>query len=137
MESLVKKDIKAFYGLFNEGPVVWIGVYKEKSQNSRVQKDSSLKSKDFKVGDYKTFYKNLFDANVEEKFYNIVIEEDGYIATVAFDYSFWRNGKKGNWGKESWGLIKTNGQWKITSVIYSIENESVEKEPSRQNPINK
>ncbi len=131
MECLIKKDAERFYRLFNEDPVVWVGVYKEKSQQRRVQKNSDVK-KDYKIGDYKSFYKSIFDNNVEEKFYNIVIEEDGYVASITFDYSFWANGKKGNWGKESWGLIKTNGQWKITSVIYSIENESVDKEPLRE-----
>ncbi len=126
MECLVKKDNEKFYSLFHEDPVVWIGIYKEKSQQRRVQQNSAVK--DFKSGSYKNFYQNL-GKNAEEKFYNVVIEEDGYVASITFDYSFWANGKKGNWGKESWGLIKTNGKWKITSVIYSIELETVVKEP--------
>jgi len=129
MECLVKKDSEKFYSLFHEDPVVWIGIYKEKSQQRRVQQNSAVK--DFKSGSYKNFYQSISGKNVEEKFYNVVIEEDGYVASITFDYSFWANGKKGNWGKESWGLIKTNGKWKITSVIYSIELETVVKEPQR------
>lgn len=129
MECLEKKDSEKFYSLFHEDPVVWIGIYKEKSQQIRIQQNSAVK--DFKSGTYKNFYQSISGKNVKEKFYNVVIEEDGYIASITFDYSFWLNGKKGNWGKESWGLIKINGKWKITSVIYSIELETVVKEPQR------
>lgn len=129
MECLVNKDSEKFYTLFHEEPVVWIGIYKEKSQQRRVEQNSNVK--DYKSGSYKNFYQSLSGKAVEEKFYNVVIEEDGYMASITFDYSFWVNGKKGNWGKESWGLIKTEGKWKITSVIYSIELETVVKEPQR------
>lgn len=131
MNCVKKRDVDKFYSLFHSDPVVWIGVYKEKSQQKRIQKNAALKNKNFDSDDYKTFYQNISDENVEEKFYNIVTVEDGSIASITFDYSFWAEGKRTNWGKESWGLIKTNGQWKITSVIYSVEFESVEKEPQR------
>lgn len=131
MECLKNKDQEKFYSLFHEDPIVWIGIYKEKSQQTRTKTDSSIK--DYKTGNYKTFFQSVLKGNVEEKFYNSVIEEDGYVASITFDYSFWANGKKGNWGKESWGLIKTGGKWKITSVIYSIEFERIETEPDRTN----
>lgn len=130
MECVKTKNAEKFYSLFHENPVVWIGVYKEKSQQKRVEKNAALKNKNFDADDYKTFFQGILgDKNVEEKFYNIVIEEDVSIASVSFDYSFWAAGKRTNWGKESWGLIKAGGQWKITSVIYSVEFEKVEKEP--------
>ncbi|HPI54170.1 MAG TPA: hypothetical protein PLU10_05720, partial [Chitinophagaceae bacterium] len=61
------------------------------------------------------------------------ILKDDVLATVIFDYSFWHDNKKLNWGKETWSLIKANGQWKITNVIFSLEMENVLKEPSNKN----
>ncbi|WP_240723513.1 hypothetical protein [Flavobacterium sp. GT3P67] len=77
---------------------------------------------------YKEFYRLLSDAS-EEKFYNIDIKEDGSIAAVTFDYSFWKSKIKANWGTESWGLIKVNGNWKITTVLFSLESEKINPEP--------
>lgn len=132
MECLVKKDSVKFYNLFHKDPVVWIGVIQEKSHLTELKKDST--KKDYFSADYKQFYKSISNLGTnEEKFYNINIIEDGYIASVNFDYSFWFKNKKLNWGKEIWGLIKTNGQWKITSVLFSLEYETINPEPKKNN----
>lgn len=130
MECLVKKDSIKFYNLFHEDPIVWVGVTRQRSYRSELEKNKS--EKDYFSATYKEFYRAFFNKEIEEKFYNIQILQDGYIATVIFDYSFWNKGEKTNWGKESWGLIRTNGKWKITSVIFSIEYESINPEPKRQ-----
>lgn len=130
MECLVKKDSIKFYNLFHEDPIVWVGVTQQKSYMSELEKNTS--EKDYFSATYKEFYRAFFNKEIEEKFYNIQILEDGYIATVIFDYSFWNKREKTNWGKESWGLIRTNGEWKITSVIFSTEYESINPEPKRQ-----
>lgn len=127
MESLVKKDSTKFYSLFHTDPVVWVGVEHQKTFAESLKKDST--AKDTFKANYKSFYRYFFTKEIEEKFYNIQILENGYIATVMFDYSFWNKGKKSNYGKESWALIKTNGRWKITSVIFSTEDEIVNPEP--------
>ena len=43
MQCLVKKDSVKFYNLFYDKPekVVWCGVFKEKTQQERLKKDSS------------------------------------------------------------------------------------------------
>lgn len=129
MNCLHEKDSLKFYSLFHEDPVTWIGVYADSTQQKRIEKDSTLKN--YKQSTYKNFYRSMYESNVkEEKFENIKITHDGYIASVTFDYSFWVNGKKGNWGTEHWGMVKINGQWKISSVIYSIELEKVNPQPS-------
>lgn len=127
MECLVKKDTIKFYNLFHSDSVTWVGVTQQKSYADELKKDSS--AKDNFSATYKEFYRSFYKNEIEEKFYNVQIVEDGYIATVAFDYSFWYKKKKLNWGKESWGLIKTNGEWKITSVIFSTEDETINPEP--------
>ena len=72
---------------------------------------------------------NLIDESVgtvesrEEKFFNVQIDTDGDIASVLFDYEFYAAGKKTNWGKEHWQLVRTEKGWKIFSVVYTIRDE--------------
>jgi hypothetical protein len=131
MNSLKTKDSLSLYNLFYEGHVTWVGVYKGNTQQKRIEKDSN--SLDYKIADYKTWFRSTtVGANKEEKFYNVNIDTDGYIASITFDFSFWAGGKRGLWGKESWGLVKINKQWKITSVIFSMEQENIVPEPKRE-----
>ena len=130
MTSLKTKDSTSLYNLFYEGNVSWVGVYKEKTQAKRVKYDSTALN--YKVSDYKTWFRSTTAGSIkEEKFYNVNIDTDGSIASVTFDFSFWAGGKKGLWGKESWGLVKINNEWKITSVIFSMEQENISPEPDR------
>jgi hypothetical protein len=122
MHYIETKDSVRMYQLFHKGPVTWIGVYKDTSQKEWLKKDSSAVN--YKIADYKTWFRNVCKPEPrKELFRNIEIVEDGSIASVTFDYSFWVNNKKGNWGKEFWHLINENGTWKIVSVIFSIELE--------------
>lgn len=130
MNCLVKKDSVQFYNLFHKDPITWVGVTQKKSHLAELKKDST--EKNYFSATYKQFYRSFFKTDIEEKFYNVVIIHDGYIASVTFNYSFWYKNKKSNWGKESWGLIKTNGQWKITSVIFSTEDEAINPESNNK-----
>jgi hypothetical protein len=56
----------------------------------------------------------------EETFSNIGIQTDGTVASVYFDYTYNVDGKKTNWGHETWGLVKSSGNWKISSIVWSI-----------------
>lgn len=62
-------------------------------------------------------------ASREEKFSNVQIDTDGDIASVLFDYEFYAAGKRTNWGKEHWQLVRTETGWKIFSVVYTIRDE--------------
>ncbi|WP_374443096.1 nuclear transport factor 2 family protein [Epilithonimonas sp.] len=126
MNCLTKKDSTKFYSLFYSDPVVWAGVTKHKTFSQELKKDGN--AKDSFRSDYKSFYRYFYDKPIEEKFSNIKILDDGYIATVIFDYSFWEKGTKMNWGKESWAMIKADGKWKITSIIFSTEDEAINPE---------
>lgn len=127
MQCIESKDSSKMYNLFHKGPVTWVGVYKKITQQERIKSDSLALN--YKIADYKTWFRNVCKPGARrEDFQNIQIIEDGSIASVAFDYSFWVNGKKGNWGKEFWHLINDNGTWKIASVIFSIELEVYKRE---------
>jgi hypothetical protein len=131
MHCIETKDSVKMYALFHKGPVTWVGVYKDITQRERLKKDSL--SLNYKIADYKTWFRNVCKPGPrKEDFNNIEIIEDGSIASVTFDYSFWANGKKGNWGKEFWHLVNENGDWKIASVIFSIELEMYNSELQAQ-----
>lgn len=131
MDCIAKKDSITFYGLFHEEPVVWAGVYKDKTRDVILNKNSSEKT--YFKDTYQEFFRYIIKAKkAEEKFYNIDIVEDGSVASVSFDYSFWEDDGKQNWGKESWGLVKIDGKWKITSVIFSIDYEAIHPEPTER-----
>ena len=130
MNYLVHKDSVQFYSLFHKDPVIWIGVYKEKTQQNRLAKDSTKKN--YFSSTYKSFYNSISNLGEdEEKFYNINIFNDESVASASFDYSFWGKGKKINWGKESWHLVKIKDQWKIVSIIFSMDFEGVNPEPKK------
>ncbi|MBB6130613.1 Cif family virulence factor [Mucilaginibacter lappiensis] len=120
---VIEKDSTAFYSLFNDGPVTWCAALKERSQAREFEKNG-IKSarRSYFAGSYKAFMRSLFRyKSTEDKFDNIRITEDGTVASVSMDYSFWADNKMTNWGGKYLTLIKRDGKWKITSVIYSLE----------------
>lgn len=131
MSSLKAKDSTRLYHLFYEGNVTWVGAYKDKTQQKRIEKDPNALN--YKTADYKSWFRSTTKGSIkEEKFSNVTIDTDGSIASMTFDFSFWAGGKKGLWGKESWGLVKIKNEWKITSVIFSMEQENIFPEPNRE-----
>lgn len=122
-ESVIKKDSITFYNLFNDGTVTWCAALKDKSQQKEVEKRGADKARtNYFSSSYKDFLRGLFNyETTEDKFDNIAIIEDGTVASVTMDYSFWANNKMTNWGGKYLTLIKRDGKWKITSVIYSLE----------------
>ena len=64
----------------------------------------------------------------DENYYNVQITQDGPLAWVLFDYEFCADGKIKNYGVEHWQMRKTDGKWKIFSVIWS-QNEATKTVP--------
>ncbi|MHA3789013.1 nuclear transport factor 2 family protein [Flavobacterium hauense] len=122
-KAVIQRDSVAFYKLFNSDAVTWCAALKERSQIKEVEiKGVKEAGSNYFSGSYKGFMRSLFrHKTTEDKFDNIKIVEDGTVASVAMDYSFWADGIMTNWGSKYLGLIKREGQWKITSVIYSLE----------------
>lgn len=131
-ESVIKKDSVAFYSLFNEGTVTWCAAIKDNSQAREIEEKGLKEAGDsYFSGSYKGFLRSLFRyQSTEDKFDNIKIIEDGTVASVTMDYSFWADNRMTNWGGKYLTLIKRNGKWKITSVIYSLELTAYYKQPS-------
>lgn len=122
MQCIVAKDSLTFNTLFHDGPVAWTGVFRD-STTAKIRFRDKNFSNVFNDTP-KNFFRELMKIDkVEEKFDNIKIVQDGSIAFVSFDYTFWMNGQIYNWGSEYWTMIKKNNEWKITSVIFSMELE--------------
>lgn len=56
---------------------------------------------------------------IEVVFRDAVIDTDGEIASVNFDYSMSHDGEEQHWGREMWHLVRTDDGWRIISVIWS------------------
>jgi len=122
-ESIENKDKDSFLNIFHPINVSWVGVYSEESikiLHSRYGKDV-VKPKD--VASTPTdFIDNIIKSpfDITEKYNNVSVIEDGNIATVTFDYSYFLGDFKSNWGQESWLLVKTDNGWKKSAVNFSM-----------------
>ena len=62
----------------------------------------------------------------QEQMFNprVLIHED--IAVVWTRYDFHRNGAFSHCGVDAFSLVRTNGQWKIAGIVYTVERECEE-----------
>jgi CubicO group peptidase (beta-lactamase class C family) len=129
MTAIRTRDSVTMFSLFADVPVTWVGAWQPATLKARA---ANVNAPVYRVSDYKTWFRSVMaDGYKEELFSNPVIVHDGTIGSVTFDYSFWANHEKGNWGKESWGLVKIDGKWKIVSVIFSMELERYRQQPAQ------
>ena len=138
-ESVIKRDSIAFYELFNNDVVSWCAAIKEKSHAREMEgKDKETIRDSYFSSNYRQFMRGLFRyGSTEDKFDNIRIHEDGTVASVLMDYSFWVDNKMTNWGSKYLSLIKRGGRWKITGVIYSLELTTWYQQPPLQERLGK
>ena len=126
--SLINKDKATYMGLFfSDKPenIGWQFVSEDtRLQHIRTTKPDAIKARKIPSNNFIS----LIDGSIatkeprEETFSNVSIDTDGEIASVSFDYTFLANGKRTNWGKEMWQLVRTENGWKIFSVVYSIRD---------------
>ena len=124
--SIINKDKDAFVALFfSDKPehVTWQFV-DDDVRVARFKEFASEPSKALRVPEwnYLAFINDLTKADAEpseEVIRNVVIDTDGDVASVNFDYAFLVDGKEMNRGREMMHLVRTEGGWKIISVIFS------------------
>jgi hypothetical protein len=113
--AIIAKDRTALEAMFLPADNSWLTVASDgirlKPGQPRVRPSTYREFTEF-VGNSKL--------SVEERFHNVRIHSNGSIGTVYFDFEFVEDGKVGNRGAESWHLVKTEGGWKISSMVYSI-----------------
>jgi hypothetical protein len=117
--AIIKHDGQSLKQLFLQDQGNWLSVMHENlyqkvharhPELARIQQSNYAEFSDF-VTNAKT--------PVEEKFNNVIIETNGTIGTVYFDFDFLDDGKIRNRGSETWQLIKTENGWKIAAMLYS------------------
>lgn len=127
-QAIINKDKANFMTLFYDGPVSWVGVFSEQTMAHRqAYLDTMPQEKRFpNRKNFSSTPEEFIDSIVKHKsksresFDNFKITTDGSIATVHFDYVFYRDDYRGNWGEEGWHLVKTSDGWRINSVIFSM-----------------
>jgi Asp-tRNA(Asn)/Glu-tRNA(Gln) amidotransferase A subunit family amidase len=123
LKSVKEKDSITFYALFNNENVTWCAAEKDRTHAKEIELKGLAKAgSNYWSATYKDFLRSLFEYKlIKDKFDNILIIEDGTVASVTMDYSLWIDNKIHNWGCKYLMLIKKDGIWKITSVLYSYE----------------
>jgi hypothetical protein len=117
--AIKNKQIDEFKALLLNDSIPWVGIQeleifeqakKKYPKLPRVQVDPPMGFINF-VANYK--------GEIEEKMFNLNIQSDSVLATICFDYEFWKDKMMQNKGKETWNLLKVNNEWKIAAVYYS------------------
>ena len=129
-QSIQTKDKNRFLNLFLDPSAPMTAVVSEESMITRraaVAKINKEDNKNFVATKTWSYTPNEMidrivseDVSSRESFDNINIVSDGNIANVYFDYVYYKDNKKQNWGSESWQMVQTLSGWKISSVNYSI-----------------
>ena len=123
------KDSTSISTFLYDENVSWVGTYKDKTYEELSHHNHKLRP--YFSGDFKGFKSDFSEGkNSEVKYDNVKIIEDGSVASVNLDYSFWFNGQMKHWGKEIWTLVKVFNQWKISNIVCSMENVENAKQPS-------
>ena len=128
--SIIDKDKATFTSLFfSDKPeqVTWQFANDDaRMVRIRKEKPEARKARHLPEVNHLTFIDSIVSSknSSEEVFSNVRIDTDGEVGSVGFDYEFLSNGKQTNWGREMWHLVRTEGGWKIISVIWSIHDPS-------------
>ena len=125
-QAIINKDKAGFLSLLLREDISWIPVYTDGSiarYNATLTAASAPRRAKVQSGSPRKFIESIANAKEAraEAIANLRIETDGDIAQVWFDYTFMLGDYKGNWGKESWQLVRTDTGWKIASVVWSTE----------------
>lgn len=120
--SIIRKDKTAFLALFHKGSVVWQGVDSD-ALVAKFRRRAGVEAKAAidPARNPLSFIENIANEKdrSEERFDNVVIDTDGDIASITFDFVYLLNDRPINVGKESWHLVRSEDGWRIVSVIYS------------------
>lgn len=130
-EAIETKDKEKFLQLFIQEGVSWVGVsskaeYKKFAEVTKNQdkNEDELPSKIFQSTPEKFIdWVVTKKETLREEFKNIKITTDGEIAAVYFDYEFYFDKERQNWGSESWLLVNTESGWKIQAVNFSVTRD--------------
>ena len=120
--AIVDKNADRFFSTLYDRKTAWIGSLGQSSwDRARAAKPDA--SREF-TSDPASFinWVTSSDFPIEERFKPVAITNDDAVATVHFEYGFYVKNDLQNTGLETWSLAKTASGWKITSIVYSVNN---------------
>jgi hypothetical protein len=118
--AIIAHDGKAIGALFVQDHDSWLSVFDEKTwAEVKARKPDARKVIKSTWREFADFVQSS-KKPIEERFYNVRIETNGAVASVYFDFDFISDGKVSNRGAESWQMVRDEGGWKISSMLYSI-----------------
>ena len=122
-QSIQTKNEAAFMALFQEKNLSWVGVVSDKTLNTLIAKDPKFKQQPKVMNSSpQEFIQGIVASEqmAKEVFKNVQITQDDEVASVSFDYDFYKDDKLSNYGQEHWQLVKTKAGWKINAVNFSF-----------------
>ncbi len=132
-DSIQNKNRKRFLSLFTAPTQPMIAVVSEQGLQKRralVEKynkehgENLVATRTFTITPAEIMDRSAAsNVSEREEIDNLKIETDSNIANVYFDYVYYEDDKKHNWGSESWQLVHTINGWKISSVVYSVASQ--------------
>ena len=112
--AIMTKDEKKFDQLLQRDLISWLETTPD-NRTGILPSQMGLKTPQ------QGFYHSVFgsDAKFEEKISNIRIQTDGDVASVFYDYEFFKNEKKIKNGSKSWHMVRNFEGWRINSILSS------------------
>lgn len=128
-DAIVEKDSLAFHQLFFSPSVSFVGIMSPQTEWS-IKKDHP-EFQGVAVSTQRRFIAEICRSPKaqREDFFNLAMATDGMIGTIVFDYGFYAGPRLMQWGNERWQLVKEDGRWLITDVVYSIRFPDIEPFP--------
>jgi hypothetical protein len=120
-EAVLNHDGDRLASLFLPAGSLWLNVLSDKAYAAARAKSPDAPK--VRVGSYASFAKLVATskASFNPTHTNLLINSDGTIASVYFDFVFMIDGKPTNRGSETWQLVKGSDGWYIAALTYSSE----------------
>jgi hypothetical protein len=130
-QALKNKSLPAMKALFYEGRIEWRSTGHPASRREMERLQGSPEPVVAEHGAHELLENPVLrEVHLEETFGPAVIDTDGQMAVMSFNYDFRTNGAVENWGRESWQMVKTDAGWKILSLLYSYHLPEILARPS-------
>lgn len=126
--AILNKDKPAYMALFfgsQPAAIGWQAVVDDaKLASIRKTRPQAIKARPLPDNNFVALIDSVVSSPTrqEERISGLQIDSDGEIASAAFDYGYYSDGRLENWGRELWQLVRTEQGWKIFSVVYTIRD---------------
>lgn len=124
--AIVERDKPAYMALFFSDKPEEIGwqavVDDERLRSIQANRPQAFKARRIPTNHFVALIDGVVSSTAaeEERISNVCVTTDGEVASAVFDYAYVSAGQATNRGSEHWQLVRTEGGWKIYSVIYTI-----------------